>query len=184
MAHFVGRWYPPRHGSREFLIRAVAYGIQAQAFGGLDARTLRLLRKASQTSGTRPKPQRSRLGKGSKLFREWHGETHEVLVLEKGFAWRGETYPSLSAIARAITGARWNGWASLWPQAPHKRGSSQWLGRSGGRIGRLRCAIYTRKSSDEGLEQESNFLHAQREACEAFIASQRHEGWHVLESAL
>ena len=54
---------------------------------------------------------RSRLGRGSKLFREWHGETHEVLVLDKGFAWRGESYPSLSAIARAITGAHWNGWA-------------------------------------------------------------------------
>ena len=40
---------------------------------------------------------------------------------------------------------------------------------------RLRCAIYTRKSSEEGLEQEFNSLHAQREACEAFIASQRSE---------
>ena len=40
-----------------------------------------------------------------------------------------------------------------------------------------RCAIYTRKSSEEGLEQEFNSLHAQREACEAYIASQRHEGW-------
>jgi DNA invertase Pin-like site-specific DNA recombinase len=48
------------------------------------------------------------------------------------------------------------------------------------RPGRLRCAIYTRKSSDEGLEQEFNSLHAQREACEAYILSQRHEGWHVL----
>ena len=102
---------PPRHGSREFLIRAVAYGIQAQAFGGLDAKTLQLLRKANDPNGARPKPQRSRLSRGSKLFREWHGETHEVLVLDKGFAWRGETYPSLSAIARAITGAHWNGWA-------------------------------------------------------------------------
>ena len=102
---------PPRKASREFLIRAVAYGIQAQAFGGLDAKTLQLLRKANDTNRNRPKPQRSRLGKGSKLFREWHGETHEVLVLGKGFAWRGETYPSLSAIARAITGAHWNGWA-------------------------------------------------------------------------
>src|SRR5438132_3686854 len=44
----------------------------------------------------------------------------------------------------------------------------------------LRCAIYTRKSTDEGLEQEFNSLHAQREACEAFIRSQRHEGWTVL----
>ena len=41
--------------------------------------------------------------------------------------------------------------------------------KSGGRVRRLRCAIYTRKSSDEGLEQEFNSLHAQREACEAFI---------------
>jgi hypothetical protein len=42
---------------------------------------------------------------------------------------------------------------------------------------RLRCAIYTRKSSEEGLEQDFNSLDAQREACEAFIASQKHEGW-------
>ena len=102
---------PPHKTSREFLIRAVAYGIQVQAFGGLDAKTLQLLRKANLANGARPKPQRSRLSKGSKLFREWHGETHEVLVLDKGFAWSGETYPSLSAIARAITGAHWNGWA-------------------------------------------------------------------------
>jgi site-specific DNA recombinase len=52
--------------------------------------------------------------------------------------------------------------------------------KAGGRAQCLRCAIYTRKSSDEGLEQEFNSLHAQREACEAFIASQRHEGWHAL----
>src|SRR4051795_5486025 len=45
---------------------------------------------------------------------------------------------------------------------------------------RLRCAIYTRKSSEEGLEQEFNTLDAQREACEAYIASQRHEGWSAL----
>jgi DNA invertase Pin-like site-specific DNA recombinase len=44
-------------------------------------------------------------------------------------------------------------------------------------IRRQRCAIYTRKSSEEGLEQEFNSLHAQREACEAYIASQRSEGW-------
>jgi site-specific DNA recombinase len=47
----------------------------------------------------------------------------------------------------------------------------------------LRCAIYTRKSSEEGLEQEFNSLHAQREACEAFIRSQRHEGWSCLPQA-
>jgi site-specific DNA recombinase len=47
---------------------------------------------------------------------------------------------------------------------------------------RIRCAIYTRKSSEEGLEQSFNSLHAQREACEAYIASQRHEGWHALST--
>ncbi len=45
---------------------------------------------------------------------------------------------------------------------------------------RLRCAIYTRKSSEEGLEQDFNSLDAQREACEAYIASQKHEGWGAL----
>src|SRR3712207_1582917 len=49
-----------------------------------------------------------------------------------------------------------------------------------GRPTRLRCAIYTRKSSEEGLEQDFNSLDAQREACEAYIASQRHEGWATL----
>ena len=52
------------------------------------------------------------------------------------------------------------------------------------RNGTIRCAIYTRKSSEEGLEQEFNSLQAQREACEAFIDSQRHEGWVCLRTAL
>jgi site-specific DNA recombinase len=51
------------------------------------------------------------------------------------------------------------------------------------RNGTVRCAVYTRKSSEEGLEQEFNSLQAQREACEAFINSQRHEGWVCLRAA-
>ena len=51
------------------------------------------------------------------------------------------------------------------------------------RHARVHCAIYTRKSSEEGLEQEFNSLQAQREACEAFINSQRHEGWVCLRAA-
>src|SRR6201982_184560 len=51
------------------------------------------------------------------------------------------------------------------------------------RTGTVRCAISTRKSSEEGLEQEFNSLQAQREACEAFIDSQRHEGWVCLPKA-
>ena len=46
----------------------------------------------------------------------------------------------------------------------------------------LRCAIYTRKSSEEGLEQDFNSLHAQREACQAYIKSQKHEGWRPLSA--
>ena len=46
-----------------------------------------------------------------------------------------------------------------------------------------RCAIYTRKSSEEGLEQDFNSLHAQREACEAFIKSQTGEGWKLVNTA-
>lgn len=48
---------------------------------------------------------------------------------------------------------------------------------------RVRCAVYTRKSSEEGLEQSFNSLHAQREACEAYIASQKHEGWQLIPTA-
>jgi site-specific DNA recombinase len=51
------------------------------------------------------------------------------------------------------------------------------------RKGTVRCAIYTRKSSEEGLDQEFNSLQAQREACEAFITSQRHEGWVCLSKS-
>jgi len=103
-------WGPhvPRYASRQFLVRAVAYGLQAEIYGGLDEKTKRLLKKAYENGGKlqTPKP---RLSPGTKLLREWHGEMHEVLVLEKGFAWRGEVHNSLSAIARAITGTQWNG---------------------------------------------------------------------------
>ena len=51
------------------------------------------------------------------------------------------------------------------------------LARTGSTI---RCAIYTRKSSDDGLEQEFNSLDAQRETCEAYVTSQRHAGWTAL----
>jgi site-specific DNA recombinase len=59
----------------------------------------------------------------------------------------------------------------LWPEKPSEGRMTKPIVR------KLRCAIYTRKSSEEGLDQEFNSLHAQREACEAYIASQRSEGW-------
>lgn len=63
----------PRHASRALLVRAVAYGLQAEVYGGLDAQTLRLLKRTGQANGKLSRPQPQRLGKGSKLFREWHG---------------------------------------------------------------------------------------------------------------
>src|SRR3954451_8044100 len=50
------------------------------------------------------------------------------------------------------------------------------------KVGIRRCAVYTRKSSEEGLEQDFNSLHAQREVCEAVIRSQRGEGWRLIET--
>ena len=57
-------------------------------------------------------------------------------------------------------------------------------GRGTPRDARVRCAIYTRKSSEEGLDQEFNSLQAQREACESFVNSQRHEGWVCLPAGI
>jgi site-specific DNA recombinase len=57
------------------------------------------------------------------------------------------------------------------------------LDRGTGKPRTIRCAIYTRKSSEEGLEQDFNSLHAQREACEAYVISQRHEGWKAIATA-
>ena len=87
------------------------------------------------------------------------------------FEYQGRPYKSLSAIARAITGTRWNGWLFFGLKNRRGRGMKKPIVR------KLRCAVYTRKSSEEGLEQEFNSLDAQREACEAYIASQKPEGW-------
>ena len=92
-----------------------------------------------------------------------------------GFEWQGRPYKSLSAIARAITGTRWNGWVFFGLEEPAGGGHDEAARNQV--VRKLRCAVYTRKSSEEGLEQEFNSLHAQREACEAYIASQRSEGW-------
>ena len=56
-----------------------------------------------------PVPDRVGLRPGTLLVREWEGAPQRVMVLVEGFAWNGNTYPSLSKVARAITGTRWNG---------------------------------------------------------------------------
>ena len=94
---------PPRMRSTDLLARLLAWRIQADAFGGLDATTVRLL-KADYLPPPVP-----RLAPGTQLCREWQGRRHEVDVLERGFRYAGTDYRSLSEIARAITGTRWNG---------------------------------------------------------------------------
>jgi hypothetical protein len=101
-----GRDAPPCL-SRALMKKAIAYDLQVNAFGGLSSRTRRALRGAAKAGGrssfsTLP-------SRGTRLVREWHGALHEVEVLEDGYLWRGVRHRSLSAIARAITGARWSG---------------------------------------------------------------------------
>ena len=97
---------PPRL-SRTLMEKAIAYDLQVKAFGGLSARIRRTLRAVAKADG------RSSLSKlpsrGTRLIRAWHGTVHEIEVLEDGYLWRGERHRSLSAIARAITGAKWSG---------------------------------------------------------------------------
>ena len=99
---------PPKGMSRRLLLLALAYQLQADAYGALDPKTCRYLRAvaAGSSETVRPLPA---LKPGMRFMREWNGRTHVVDVTEDGLLWSGETYPSLSAIARAITGARWSG---------------------------------------------------------------------------
>lgn len=103
---------PSRYISRDLLMRAVAYRIQENAYGGLKPAIVRRLRKVMEDLRAGKKasiaPPRT-LQPGVRLMREWNGETHVVEVLARGFAWRGKHYASLSAVAQAITGARWSG---------------------------------------------------------------------------
>ena len=96
--------------SRELLVRAVAYRMQEVASGGPRLELQRQLRQIAlelqQTGRVRMRP---RLKPGTRLMREWRGQSHEVLVLDEGFSWQGMHYRSLSAIARQITGMAWSG---------------------------------------------------------------------------
>ena len=101
----------PPHMSRKFLLRAVAYRIQENELGGLKKSTKRRLAKIAVDvdTGKPIKPRRAKIKPGTRLLREWNGTVHEVSVLESAVQYRGEIWPSLSAVAREITGARWSG---------------------------------------------------------------------------
>ncbi|MFT8247271.1 DUF2924 domain-containing protein [Roseomonas sp. BN140053] len=106
---------PPRFHPRTYLQSRLAYRIQELAYGGLRQETVdRLVALGEQLDGGNVVLRRIRADHrplpGTRLLREWAGVEHAVTVLADGFEWEGRPYQSLSAIARAITGTRWNGW--------------------------------------------------------------------------
>lgn len=93
----------PKLRSPGLLRRMLAWRLQAEALGGLDAETRRLLvRKVSGARGPTLAP-------GTRVVREWQGARHEAEILDEGVRYQGGTYASLSEVARVITGVRWNG---------------------------------------------------------------------------
>jgi Protein of unknown function (DUF2924) len=113
----------PKALPKSLLVKALAYQLQAMALGDIDPQTLRVLDAYAAKNDGRwrgrvrvdrlgvapPLSSGPRIKPGSILVREWAGELHRVIALEVGFAWNGDTYRSLSEVARAITGTRWNG---------------------------------------------------------------------------
>jgi hypothetical protein len=104
----------PDHLPRHLLFRLLAYRLQAEALGDLDGEYQRLLESSVPLKATSKQSASlngfvSTIQKGTVLTREWKGRVHRVAVLTNGFAWNGDTYSSLSKVACAITGTRWNG---------------------------------------------------------------------------
>ena len=100
--------------NRRYLENRLAYRIQELAYGGLKPETLLRLQALGEQldsgniTARRIRPDARPIA-GTRLVREWKGVEHTVTVLTDGFEWEGRPYRSLSAIARAITGTRWNG---------------------------------------------------------------------------
>ena len=105
---------PPPY-NRRFLESRLAYRIQELAYGGLKPETIKRLEAlGEQLDGGNVALRKTRADErpiaGTRLIREWQGIEHTVMVLKDGYEWQGRPYKSLSAIARAIAGSRWNGW--------------------------------------------------------------------------
>jgi len=102
---------PPKI-SRDLLTLALGYRLQEIEHGGLGKATRRKLQtiaKALRTTGRVGATPSLSLKPGARLVREWHGRTHTVTVTEDGFEYAGMSYPSLTKIAKKITGAHWSG---------------------------------------------------------------------------
>jgi hypothetical protein len=105
---------PPPY-NRKFLESRLAYRIQELAYGGLKPETIeRLEALGEQLDGGKLEVRKRRVDDrpiaGTRLIREWQGVEHCVTVLMDGYEYGGRPFKSLSAVARAITGTRWNGW--------------------------------------------------------------------------
>ena len=102
---------PPAQLPRHLLLRVIAYRLQADVYGDLDPASSRYLHRLAKAGAgsSGPIPESSSVRPGAMLVREWDGVLHRVMALDGGFAWNGTTYRSLSQVARAITGTRWNG---------------------------------------------------------------------------
>ena len=108
---------PPDHLPRHLLFAIVAYRIQADRLGDLDHETKQVLdRTDAKGTGTTMSTRlvsfdqkRTELTPGTVLVREWDRQSQRVMVMADGFAWNGQTYDSLSKVAFAITGTKWNG---------------------------------------------------------------------------
>ena len=95
---------PPRLRSPELLRQLIAWRLQAAAHGGLNRDTRRALTRTGPVAA-----EGLALGDGTRISRNWQGRSIEVVVAGGGFEWNGRRFASLSAVARAVTGARWNG---------------------------------------------------------------------------
>jgi hypothetical protein len=108
---------PPEHMPRHLLFAVIAYRIQADRLGGLDHKIEQVLdRSVSNETGAAASARlvsfdqkRTELTPGTVLVREWDRHSQRVMVMADGFAWNGQTYDSLSKVAYAITGTKWNG---------------------------------------------------------------------------
>ena len=114
--HTMFRRVAPPHLPRHLLFRILAYRLQADQFGDLDADIRRVLDRmgfeAADGFGRLVADlnrSRTELRPGTLLTREWGGHLQQVMVLPDGFTWNGKSYQSLSKVAFAITGSRWNG---------------------------------------------------------------------------
>jgi hypothetical protein len=108
---------PPDHLPRHLLFAIIAYRIQADRLGDLDHETKQVLdRTDAKDTGAKMSARlvsfdqkRNELAPGTMLVREWDRQSQQVMVMADGFAWNGQTYDSLSKVAFAITGTKWNG---------------------------------------------------------------------------